>query len=249
MMDTRWYHRNFTSALLRLLAGLMNGETREVAPISQTQLDRLLSVAPDRDSFERDANASSAVRTMRDLGQVEIIRKSPPPYGYRIIIEVDDLLGCSIYAEQCRIELAAVNEEVRLKAEEALRASHIERERATKQIEWAERRRGFLSATLEGVNAILLEKHECRVTSFTFLRFPKKLGSFDLEFPNQGVTILGCAFYIDKYGVPLAGGPSVPNDAGQWTTFANFAKELREDIGAMIAVAVSEAERLADAEV
>jgi hypothetical protein len=248
MIDARWYHKNFTAALLRLLAGMMNAETLEVAPISQAQLERMLSVAPDRGTFERDASANSAIRTMRELGQIEVIRNPPAPYGYRILVEIDDLPACMLYAQQCRAALAAVDEEVRTKADEALRASQVERAKAFKQSEWEERRRAFLAATLDSVNAILIEKHECRVTNFTFLRFPRKLGSFDLEFPRHGVTILECAFYVDKHGTPLAGGPSAPNTSGEWISFADFTKELREDIGSMIAVAVGEAERLADAE-
>ncbi|MHB8462589.1 MAG: hypothetical protein ACYDA1_08085 [Vulcanimicrobiaceae bacterium] len=249
MIDGRWYNKKFTASLLRLLAGVMNPETREVAPVSQAQLDRLLSVAPDRDNFERDANANSSIREMRELGQIEVIRKAPAPYGYKIIAEIDDLLGCSIYAQQCRAELAALDEDVRSKAEEVLRASEIEREKVLRQLEWAERRRSFMPATLESVNVVLLERHECRVASFNFLPFPRKLGSFDLDFPQQGITILACAFYIDKDGVPLAGSPSAPNGAGEWITFANFTKELREDIGAMIAVAIEEAGRLANEQV
>lgn len=247
MMDERWCHRNFTSALLRLLAGMMNHETQEVAPVSQALLDRLLSVAPDRETFERDASANSAIRVMRELGQIDVIRNPPAPYGYRILVEIDDEVGCFIYAEQCRMALAAINEDLRKKAEELLQAAQVERELARRQAEWEDRRRGFLPAALEVVNAMLLDKHACQIRNFAFLRYPRKLGSFDLEYPQLGLTIVECAYYIDKYGTPRAGGPSVLNDGGSWITFANFSKELRDDIGAMIAVAISEAERLADA--
>lgn len=226
----------------------MNQETREVPSISQAQLDRLLSVAPDHETFEREANANSAIRAMRDLGQVEVIRNPPAAYGYRIILDIEDIQGCVHYAEQCHASLSALERDVRTKAEEALREAEIEREKIRRQIEWEERRRGFLPATLESINALLMAKHGCRINSFAFLRYPRKRGSFDLEFPEAGVTIIECAYYIDKNGTPLVAGPSVPNDQGWWTVFAHFATGLSEDIGSMLAVAIAEAERLASIE-